>query len=336
MAVTIKDIADILNVSVTTVSRVINNKRKGVSEDTRERVLKLAEELDYHPNKIARGLVTKRTNTIGVVLPDITNPVFPDLVRGIEDACNDAGYDLIICNSDNYYKKERNYIKILKEKCVDGIIYTGTVSDEGKNISLLEAMDIPFVVVDRIYDDKSISKVCTNSEKGLYELTKYIIENGHKKIAYISGPKSTSIHRARFLGFKNALEENGLSVDENLVEVGEYKLDSGYHCMTKLLEKRGQFTAVVCENDLIAIGACEAMKDSNIKIPDEISITGYDDIYVSSLITPRLTTVHQNTYKMGEKSIEVLIDKIEGNNIELNEVIFDPQIIIRETVKNIT
>lgn len=336
MAVTIKDIAATLNVSVTTVSRVMNNKPKGVSAETREKILKLAEELDYHPNKIARGLVTKRTNTIGVLLPDITNPVFPNLVRGIEDACNDSGYDLIICNSDNYYKKERNYIRILKEKCVDGIIYTGTVNDEGENIKLLETMGIPFVVVDRIYDEKNISKVCTNSEKGIYELTKYVIENGHKNIAYISGPKTTSIHRARFLGFKNALEEKGLSVNENLVEIGEYKLDSGYHCMTQLLEKKGEFTAVICENDLIAIGACEAMKDNGVKIPDEISITGYDDIYVSSLITPRLTTVYQNTYKMGEKSIEVLIEKIEGKNIEMNEVIFEPKLVIRETVKNIT
>lgn len=336
MAVTIKDIAATLNVSVTTVSRVMNNKPKGVSVETREKILKLAEELDYHPNKIARGLVTKRTNTIGVLLPDITNPVFPNLVRGIEDACNDSGYDLIICNSDNYYKKERNYIRILKEKCVDGIVYTGTVSDEGQNVKLLQSMDIPFIVVDRIYDEKNILKVCTNSEAGIYELTKYIIENGHKKIAYISGPTTTNIHEARFLGFKNALEENGLEVDNSLVQVGEYKFESGYESMCELLKKRGEFTAVVCENDLIAIGACEAMKERKVCIPDEISITGYDDIYVSRLITPKLTTVYQDTYEMGKKAIEVLINNIEGNNIEENEVIFEPRIVIRDSVKNIT
>lgn len=316
MAITIKDVAKEANVSITTVSRVINNKDEGVSKETKEKILKIMKKLDYRPNGIARGLVTKKTNTLGLILPDITNPFFPDLVRGVEDTANMYGYNIILCNTDDDIAKEKTYIKILKEKCIDGIIYTSTIKSENHNVKTLLKYEIPFVMLDRLIDIKGIPYIYADGESGMYEIIRYLIKNNHKKIAYISGPITNYTAVQRYEGYKRAMDEAGLKPDEDLILEGNYKMNSGFKCMSEILNKKKQFTAVACANDLMAIGALECVRAHNLKVPEDISITGYDDIYVSNVITPKLTTMAQPTYEMGCLAARILIKSIEGKNDE--------------------
>lgn len=329
MGVTIKDIAKVANVSIATVSRVINNKCEGVGNDTRERIKKIMEEMDYTPSGIARGLVTKKTYTLGLIVPDISNPFFPAIVKGIEDSARSNGYNIILCNSDDDSEKELTSIKILKEKCVDGIVYIGANNTDFEGVKLLKEYNMPFVHIDRSSDDK-FPRVYTNGKLGMYNIANFLIKNGHKNIAYIKGSEDSE----RIEGFIKAIEEHNLSFDSDLVYTGDYRLNSGKDGAKYLLETNKPFTAVACENDLMAAGVIDFLASKNIKVPDDVSVTGYDDIYISEIITPKLTTVHQETYKMGKASVELLLKAIFEKSTN-DEVVFEPVLVIRESVKSI-
>ncbi|MCR4430943.1 MAG: LacI family transcriptional regulator [Tepidanaerobacteraceae bacterium] len=334
MAVTIKDIAREANVSITTVSRVINNKNEGVSKETKDKILQIMKRLNYRPNSVARSLVTKKTHTLGLILPDITNPFFPDLVRGVEDTANIYGYNIILCNTDDDIAKEKTYIKVLKEKCIDGIIYTSTIKSENQNVKMLLKYEIPFVMLDRLIDIKGVPYIYADGESGMYEIIRYLIENNHRRIAYISGPMTNHTAIQRFEGYKRAMAEAGLSPDGDLIMEGNYKMRSGYECMSEILKKKKKFTAVACANDLMAVGALECLRESGMKVPDDISVTGYDDIYVSNVVTPKLTTMAQPTYEMGCLAARILIKSIAEENHE-KEVKLRPKLVIRESVAKI-
>lgn len=334
MGVTIKDIAKVANVSIATVSRVINDKDEGVSKDTRERIKKIMEDLDYRPSGIARGLVTKKTHTLGLIVPDISNPFFPAIVKGVEDAARDKGYNIILCNSDDNKEKELTSIKILKEKCVDGIVYIGANNTTGMGVKLLNEFGIPFVHIDRSIDiDTNIkcSSVHTDGEIGMYTMAKFLIENGHRNIAYIEGFRDSE----RLKGFLRALKESNLTLNEKLLYKGDFRLKSGLDGAKYLLDTEEVFTAVVCENDLMAAGVIDYFKSHNIKVPDDISVTGYDDIYISQLLEPKLTTMHQETYDMGKVSIEILLKAMSSNDDIHEKIVFKPKLIIRDSVKRI-
>jgi LacI family transcriptional regulator len=306
MYVTIKDIAKKANVSITTVSRVLN-KEEGVGDETRARILKIIEESGYRPNAVARGLVTKKTNTLGLILPDISNPFFPDIVRGAEDASNKYGYNIILCNTDDSLEKEKTCINILKEKCVDGIMYTSTIQTHTEHIKNLTDGNIPYVLLDRYFNDKSKPIVYTDGKLGMYKMATYLLENGHRKIAYISGPKESITAGMRFQGYLKALDSYGIELNKKLVRYGDYKMKSGIECAKELLNFRNEFTAIICENDLMAVGALEVLNNMKIKVPDEVSITGFDNIFLSNVTFPKLTTVAQPTYDLGFKAAELLI-----------------------------
>lgn len=332
MGVTIKDIAKMANVSITTVSRVINNKTEGMSEETRKKILDIVRELDYHPNSIARGLVTKKTNILGLILPDISNPFFPDIVRGVEDAANKYGYNIILCNTDDNIEKEQTYIKILKEKCVDGIIHTGTVNTKEVNLQMLSEFDIPYVLLDRSFKGTNAPAVYTDGEMGMYKVVKYLIENGHRDMAYISGPVGNVTAERRFGGYEKALAEYGISVNYDLVRHGDYKMKSGIECANDLLDSGKVFTAVICENDLMAVGALEALNGRGVKVPEDVSITGFDNIYLSKATFPKLTTVSQPTYEMGSIATTLLIKLINNESITEKITVLEPEIVIRDSV----
>jgi len=334
MTITIKDIAKEANVSITTVSRVINNIDEGVGKDTKEKILKIMKKLDYRPNGIARGLVTKKTNSLGLILPDITNPFFPDLVRGVEDTAHIYGYNIILCNTDDDIAKEKTYIEVLKEKCIDGIVYTSTIQSDYNNVNTLLKYDIPFVMLDRLIDVKGVPHIYDDGESGMYETIRYLIKNNHKRIAYISGPMTNYPAIQRYKGFKRALDEAGLRPDEDLILEGNFKMSGGFKCMTEIINKKKEFTAVACANDLMAVGALECLRGNSLRVPDDISVTGYDDIYVANVMTPKLTTVAQPTYDMGCMSARMLIKLIEGENSE-GEIILKPKLVIRESVKQL-
>ena len=330
MGKTIKDIAKEANVSIATVSRVINNKYEGVGEETRERIKKIMKEMDYRPSGIARGLVTKKTYTLGLLVPDISNPFFPDIVKGVEDKASEMGYNIILCNSDDNTEKEITSIRILKEKCVDGIVCIGANNEDSKGMELLKEYNIPFVHIDRSSHADCLS-VYSDGGFGMYIMTKFLIEKGHKNIAYIKG----SVRNERLEGFLKAIGENGLSFDNDLIYNGNYRLQGGIDGAKYLLDKNKEFTAIICENDLMAVGVIEYLEENNIKVPCDISVTGYDDIYISNIITPKLTTIHQDTYGMGKISVEMLLKSIDGETLTKNEIILEPKLIVRKSVKSI-
>ncbi len=329
--ITIKDIAKAAGVSTATVSLVFNNKDKSISQTTRDRVLKIGKDLNYIPNSMARSLVTRQTKTLGLVLPDIVNPFFPEIARGAEDRAWESGYSIIICNTDDDVDQENNYLHVLSKKMVDGIILTHS-ANRNKEKSGLERCRIPIILIDRDYDSPNImGKVLVDNTEASCKAVNYLIKKGYTKIAYIAGPLNTRTARDRLDGYKKALVENNLRYEENLVMVGEYKTQWGSEAALSLLESEQDFQAIFCGNDLIAIGAMKKLKEKNITIPDDIAVMGFDDIYISSLVDPELTTIKQPNYKMGFEAVRIMIDYLEGKEIEEKNIILSTELIIRKS-----
>ncbi|MGB9680444.1 MAG: LacI family DNA-binding transcriptional regulator [Thermoanaerobacteraceae bacterium] len=335
MAVTIKDIAKLANVSITTVSRVINNKTEGVSEETRERILQLVKEYEYQPNAIARGLVTKKTKTLGLIIPDITNPFFPDIARGVEDSAHIYGYNVFLCNTDDNLDKESEYINALKEKYVDGIIFTSSSIPKQEHIKELIKTGIPIVIMDRRIESEDIYGVFLDNYEGGYIATKHLIDLGHKKIGCITGPLYSKSARERLEGYKECLIENGFEYDESVVFEGDYKINSGITGSEKLLNLHKKISAIFACNDLMAYGAYKTIRSRGYKIPDDISIVGFDDIQLSQILEPQLTTIRQPAYDMGLTATRMLIKLIEGEKLNRKIINFKPKLIIRQSTGSI-
>ncbi|CAH2214225.1 LacI family DNA-binding transcriptional regulator [Tepidibacter aestuarii] len=330
MGITIKDIAKLAGVSTTTVSKILNNKDKDISDSTRERVLNLIEEHNYRPNKIAKSLVTKKTNTIGLVIPDIRNPFFPELARGAEDKANEKGYNMIFCNTDDDSDKEEEYINMLVEKMVDGIVFTAA-SERGKGFQGKKKSVVPIVLVDRdVNIDGIIGKVTVDNFMGGYEGTKHLLQLGHEKILYLSGPLESKTASDRLKGYKKALSEFDVEFKEEYIREGSYKSEWGYKVI-KDIGTELEYTSVFCGNDLIAIGAIKALKEMKLDVPSDVSVVGFDDIYMSNLIDPELTTIRQPNYEMGYKAIEILIDAIENKEKNIKHIDLSTQLVVRKS-----
>ncbi len=319
MKVKIKDIANMTGVSIATVSMVINDKADRISPKTREKVLKAVEETGYVPNRVASSMVTKRTKTIGLIIPDIVNPFFPEIARGVEDRAKKDGFAVILCNSDNDMNKEEYYLDLLQEKMVDGIVFT--VSSVRTEFSdSFKKVGVPLITVDRdISNIDNYAKIVVDNEQASYEAVSYMISRGLKKIAHMSGPSTSLTARHRFQGYKRALEEHGIEFDSSLICEGFYNTSSGYDCMSKFLKSGIDFDSVFCGNDMIAAGVIKALHHNDYKIPEDCSVVGFDDVEIAELIIPELTTVRQPKYDMGYKAAELLIDMINNKDASKKE-----------------
>lgn len=334
MKVTISDIARMANVSKATVSRVINNKPEGVGKETRDKVLRIVEEAGFHPSMVARGLVTKKTKSIGLIITDIANSFYPLLVRGAEDYANKLGYSLFLCNSDNNPEKEREYIKAFIEKSVDGVILSSSMNETSYHYSILKSKNIPLVVLDRCVEGKQYdASVFFNNVKGAYIAVNYLIDKGHKDIAFISGTKSLVISKNRLKGYRMALEEKNIKVREDIIVEGNYQYESGYKRVVELIDQGKTFTAIFAGNDSMAIGAIKALKSRNIEVPDQVEIIGFDNVDISSHFDPELSTIGQPAYEMGFKGAMQLIKLIEGKQIDKKDIILEPELVLRGTTK---
>ncbi len=334
MKYTISDIAKMANVSKATVSRVINNKPEGVGKETRENILKIIEESGFQPSMVARGLVTKKTKSIGLIITDIDNSFYPQLVRGAEDYANKLGYSLFLCNSANNPEKEKEYIKVFLEKSVDGVILSSSMNETSYHYNILESKNTPLVVLDRCIDgDHYDASVFFDNFRGAYIAVNYLINNGHKNIAFISGPKSLVISQNRLRGYRMALEERNIKVKEDIIVEGDFQFESGYKRAAELIDQGKEFTAIFAGNDLMAIGSIKALKSRNIKIPDQVEIIGFDNVDISRFIEPQLSTIGQPAYEMGVRGAEQLIKLIEGKKIVNKNIILEPELILRETTK---
>lgn len=327
--ITLKMVAERAGVSVNTVSRAINNK-PDINEETKKRILKVAQELGYVRNDTAVALRTKKTGTIGVVIADNRNPFYAEVLNGMEVAAREKNYHIILANTQRDYQKEEEAINLLLAKRVDGLLIT-PVQDRDDDIKNLIDANIPFVVVGRDFENIEVDAVYNDEVKGGFLATEYLIKKGHKRIALINGFLYKSPARGRLEGYKRALKEYGILFDDALVNVGDIDVKDGYERTKQLFEKGLDFTAIFAYNDMMAFGAMQAIREKGLKIPEDIGLVGYDDIPFSSLISPALTTIRLKKQNLGVQSVKLLLSRINGKRKKIKKKMLDVELITRGT-----
>ncbi|MDP4567893.1 LacI family DNA-binding transcriptional regulator [Pseudomonas sp. LPH60] len=325
---TIKDVAALAGISYTTVSHVLN-KTRPVSEEVRVKVEAAIKRLDYVPSAVARSLKAKTTATIGLLVPNSLNPYFAELARGIEDYCERNGYCVILCNSDDNPDKQRNYLRVLLEKRIDGLIVTSAGGDSGLAQGLA-GVRTPMVIVDRGLEGVDADLVRIDHHYGAYLATRHLLELGHRDIACIGGPANTSVAQMRLAGFRQALQEAGVEVSAGRILESDFSSTGGYRAAAQLLESRPP-SAIFAANDMMGIGVLRAAAERNIRVPSELSVIGFDDILMSRYVYPALTTVGQSILQLGETAAELLLRRIAARELPVDQRIVTPNIVLRES-----
>lgn len=325
---TVLDVAKLAGVAPITVSRVIN--RSGYfSKETQKRVEAAADELGYVQNSVARSLRSSRTNTIALIVSDITNPFFTNLARGVEDTASDAGYTVFFCNTDELTAEEEKYTQVLLQKQVDGFLLVPSHSSS-HSIQRIQDRNIPLVIIDRWVPEVEVDCVRCDSESGSYQLTRLLLSLGHRNIAVISGPSDVSTATDRVHGYRKALEESGLPFDETLVQYGEFIQSSGYALTQKIIAMDPRPTAIFGANNFIAIGVVKALNDAGIKVPDEISVVGFDDLPETLVVSPFLTVASQPSYEMGCQATRLLLERLaKKDKGQKQQIILPTHVIVR-------
>ncbi|MBU3179923.1 LacI family DNA-binding transcriptional regulator [Clostridium psychrophilum] len=316
MAASIKDVAREAGVSIATVSRVLNDIDV-VNEDTKKKVKDAIKKLSYRPNIVARSLKTQKSSTIGIIIPDISNEFYPEIVRGCEDVANIYNYNIMLCNADLDVEKEMESLRILKEKMIDGVIYMSN-SIESNVISLIKELEMPVVLVETTDEQGIFPSVAIDNVQAASDAVEYLINKGNKKIAYVgSSIDKVNALSKRYTGYAKGLSKMGIDLDDELVYLGGVKARDGYEGINTILDKGKKIDAVFCNSDEIAMGVINALRDKSINVPSDVDVMGFDDIYSASVFYPKLTTVAQPMYDMGSVSMRMLIKSI--NNIEGDE-----------------
>ncbi|MDT8717246.1 LacI family DNA-binding transcriptional regulator [Clostridium sp. 19966] len=331
MSVSIKDVAREAGVSIATVSRVLNDVDV-VNEDTKKKVKDAIEKLGYRPNIVARSLKTQRTRTIGILIPDISSQFYPEIVRGTEDVANIYDYNIILCNSDFDIEKEKEYLRVLKEKMVDGVLYMSS-SLEPEIVELIKELNLTTVLVVTTDKDKTFPSVSIDNREAAYDAVNYLLEKGNKKVAYIGVHKdAVNAGAAKYFGYEDALKEKGIEVDENLVYFGELKAQEGFEGVNSILQKT-KFDALFCATDEIAMGAINALRENGIRVPEDVDVVGFDNIYSSSIYYPKLTTIAQPMYDMGSVGMRMLIKSINKKELGEKNYVLPYELIERDSCK---
>ncbi len=305
MPVTIKDVARESGVNISTVSRALNDEY-GVHPETRELVLAVAGRLKYRPNRVARGLVTGRSNTLALIVSDIRNPFFAEVARGAEDAARTAHCDLVLCNSDLDAHKQIEYVHSLLEKRVDGILMNSVAVLSRAQQKDLAKVPVPIVLLNRAASRKTFSTVCADNEAGGDMAARYLVNLGHREIAHITGPLHHGNLTGRAHGFRKALASMD-GIPEAVVLHGENTFHGGYELTRQLLRAERKVTAIFAANDVMAFGAARAIYESGLRIPEDLSLIGFDNLELSSVIHPPLTTIDQPKYALGKAAVEILL-----------------------------
>ncbi|WP_261815493.1 substrate-binding domain-containing protein [Vibrio gallicus] len=333
---TIKDVAKLAGVSTTTVSHVIN-KTRFVAETTQERVLEAVKELNYAPSAVARSLKCNTTRTIGMLVTQSTNPFFAEVVDGVESYCYRQGYTLILCNTGGIYEKQRDYIRMLAEKRVDGLLVICSDLTEELRAMLDAQPNIPKVVMDWGPETSKADKIIDNSEEGGYLATKYLLEMGHNKIACLSGQVEKLACIERVSGYKRALNEAKVDFNPQYIIEGNFECDTAVEAANKLaaMPESSRPTAVFCFNDIMALGLISGLLEHDIKVPQDISVVGYDNIDLAAYFAPPLTTIHQPKRRVGKTAFEILLQRINDKEHERREFKMQPELVERKSVRNL-
>lgn len=332
MPITIKDIAKKAQVSANTVSKALTGK-SGVSAETRDGILKIAKELGYLPNLLAKSLRMSQTKTIGVIISDCSSPFFALVIKGIQDVAREAGYHIVLYNTEDNADFEEEAIDHLLELRVAGLLIS-PIQEKIDHILKLKRLHIPFLLLGTRFEEVVTHYVVTDNVMGGYIATKHLINRGYQKIVFINGPYRNSVAKDRFRGYRKALEENKIVFNESLVEWGNFNMEDGYNTMRRILVREKLPLGVFLFSDNVAIGALRAAREQNLRIPEDVSIVGYDDIDFVNYLDVPLTTVHQDRYAMGKKAAEILVDIIGGklsNEEEFQRVLLQPRLVVRKS-----
>lgn len=328
---TLVDIAKAANVSKATVSMVLNNKDIKISKSTRELILKTAKDLNYVPNYLAKSLSTKKSYSIGFIVPDIQNPFFSEMAKAIEKILEENGYSMILCNSFNEINKEEKYMRLLISKAIDGVIIAPT-EEVNNQFKILKDNNVPFVIVDRVVNNEDYISVVCDNRKGIEMGIDYLYNKGKRNIAFIGGNKEFNIANIRLEKYIEMVSNLGIYNKEFNIE-DEFSMYGGFRATEKLMNKNLTIDGIFYSSDVMAIGGMKYLLRNGYKIPEDISVLGFDNIDISFFIEPELTTIAQPIYRMGEEATRLLIDKI--NKIEIKEsiLVLEPRLIERGTVK---
>jgi LacI family transcriptional regulator len=338
MKVTIKDIADACDVSKATVSRFINGSGY-VSKDVADRLAGKIEELNYVPSATARSLSTKKSNVIGVIIPEVSNPFFAEIFKGISEIADKHDLNIFYCDTDNDGKKELKALNMLRSHEICGIILTpatGGLIDHEYNsdfVNAVKSLNVPVVLLDRDIEYVDWDGVFIDNFKGAYDSTQLLIKNGHKDIAIITGNRDLLIGQERFKGYMTAMYESDLTLHQEFIIEGDFTTETAYTKTINLLKLDKRPTAIFTSNNLTTLGVLKAFTEQGIRIPEDIAIVGFDDIAVLQLLNICLTVVHRDTVDMGRKAMELLIDNMKDSNMNKQrsgkKIIIEPEIIIR-------
>lgn len=329
LPVTISDIAKAANVTKATVSYVINNK-PGVSEETRQKILKIMKEMNYHPSTVARGLAGKSTEMLGLIIPDISDHFYVQVVRGVEETANLYNFTLNLCTTHALPEKEREMVDLFTTGRVDGIILMTYFLDLDYIVNL-KKRKIPFVLIDSTFEDKSIYTVNVDNFEAGYKATEHLIRLGHKRIAFVGGPQSSNDSLLRFRGYRQALQDHGLSYSEDLVCQGDFKREGGYQAFLTLQRLQNKPTAVFAANDQMAIGILSAARSVGLQVPQDLSIIGCDDIEASSVVEPPLSTIKQPIEEMGKRATEIIFQLIYKEKPAQRRVVLKTSLVERSS-----
>ncbi len=330
---TIADIANELGVSKTTVSRALNNK-SDILPETRERILETVKKYNYQPSAMAKGMSIRKNNTIGVFIPhDIDyvfmNPFYEEIIRGIFKEADTLGYYILLlyCRSDNY-------LDVIYQNRVDGLLVISPGLNHRDIIDKIEETGIPYVLTSRMPGVTNVPHVCVDNYKGALIATEHLIDLGHKKICFINGPDILSSSADRLRGYMDALKKNGIRIDQSLITEGANNIDSGY-LITKKLVKTVKPTAFFVAGDFMAFGVMNAIQEMGLKIPEDISVVGFDDIPMAKVMNPPLTTINQSTLKKGRTGVSRLVEIINGNKDSLSTEL-DVELVVRKTTGKVS
>ncbi|HVO69248.1 MAG TPA: substrate-binding domain-containing protein [Aggregatilineaceae bacterium] len=325
----IKDVARSASVSVSTVSHVVNGTRH-VTPETTARVRQAIEELGYHPNSVARSLRRGKTHTLGLLVPDNSNPFFAEVARVVEDEGFIEGYSVILCNSSGSEAREKIYVDVLLSKQVDGLIFIASSTRLTGLRRVLNAK-VPVVVVDREIPSSSVTHILVDQWRGGYIAGEYLVKLGHHQIAVITGPDATTSSAQRLQGFNHSLSNRGISLDEHRVMAGDFRFAGGQEAIRELLARGLKFTAVFAANDLMAMGAINTLHGVGLRIPEDVSVMGFDDIPYAATALPPITTIAQPIEELGRLSVHALIEQIRLPDHPPQGTVLMPHLVVRES-----
>jgi len=332
MSVTISHIAKVAGVSKTTVSRVLNENGY-VKEETKEKILKVIKDLNYTPSAIARSLSTNKTNTIGVIVPDIMNPFFGEVIKGISEEADSHNLNIILFDTDDNIKKELKALKLLREQRIQGIIITPTsVEDEfnSEYLSALENLGIPVVLVEGHVKYSNFSGVFMDNIKGAFQGTEALIKAGHKNIGIITGRMSTQSAKDRFIGYKKALAFHGLNLKEQYVFYGDYRQEGGYKFTKELLKMEERPTAIFTCSNLMTLGCIKAIYEEGLKVPEDIAIMGFDNLDMVNILGMNISYINGPAKEIGVRSMKILIDSLSNKaHKEIKKITLMPKLVLK-------